>query len=335
MAESPSPSRTAVPDPRKLFIGGMPRTVTQQTLKAYFERFGEVTGTYVPIEIGGRSRGFGFVRFADPAVAQLVLDEGTHIIDDREVDVKRALPQVENQSPRLRQARGQRHDQNFPNGIHGGFYAVKNKIFVGGLPSDLSVDDFRSYFEQFGVIIDAVIVCESETGRPRGFGFITFQSEESVKDVMERSDLQDGGKHMHLLGGSRVEVKIANPRQNNRYDQHSGAGYQQYPTDHRYEIYMDYYPRYNGYMSPAALGTYPYGANYYYGGYMNPNEYYPHYEPYIDTRIPWNLQPFQPMAYPNYMYAFQGNQFTIDEPRDIVEPDDNPSDDAPSADADQ
>ncbi|KAM0937365.1 putative RNA recognition motif domain, nucleotide-binding alpha-beta plait domain superfamily [Dioscorea sansibarensis] len=333
MEEASSPSGTAVPDSRKLFIGGMPRTVSQQTLKAYFERYGEVSSTFVPMEIGGRSRGFGFVRFIDPAVAQLVLDEGRHIIDGRLVDVKRALPQVENQSSRLRQARDQRHDQNCPNGFHGGSYAVKNKIFVGGLPTNLSVDDFRSYFEQFGVVIDAVIVCESVTGRPRGFGFITFESEESVRDVMQRSDLQDGSKHMHLLGGSHVEVKIANPRQNNRHNDHSGTGYGQYPTDYQYEMCMDYHPRYNGYMSPA-LHRYPYGVNYY-GGYMNPSGYYPHYEPYIDTRFPWNLQPYQQMAYHNYMYAYQGNQFPIDEPREIVEPDDTPSDDTPSAGADQ
>jgi hypothetical protein len=50
------------------------------------------------------------------------------------------------------------------------------KIFVGGLPSSITEADFRRYFEQFGVITDVVVMYDHNTQRPRGFGFITYDS---------------------------------------------------------------------------------------------------------------------------------------------------------------
>ena len=50
------------------------------------------------------------------------------------------------------------------------------KIFVGGLAT--SVDDrmFRSYFESYGTIADAIVMMDRDSGRSRGFGFVTFDN---------------------------------------------------------------------------------------------------------------------------------------------------------------
>jgi len=48
------------------------------------------------------------------------------------------------------------------------------KLFIGNLSWSMSSDDLRDAFAQFGDIDDAVVITERDTGRSRGFGFVTF-----------------------------------------------------------------------------------------------------------------------------------------------------------------
>lgn len=79
------------------------------------------------------------------------------------------------------------------------------KIFVGGLASTVTEIDFRKYFEQFGNITDVVVMYDHNTNRPRGFGFITYDSEEAVDKVLYKT--------FHELNGKTVEVKRAVPKE--------------------------------------------------------------------------------------------------------------------------
>ncbi|CAI7830416.1 unnamed protein product [Closterium sp. NIES-53] len=58
--------------------------------------------------------------------------------------------------------------------------ATPSKIFVGGLPWQTTSNDLVKYFQQYGNIIDAVVVKDQATGRSRGFGFVTFLEPSSV-----------------------------------------------------------------------------------------------------------------------------------------------------------
>ena len=55
------------------------------------------------------------------------------------------------------------------------------KIFVGGLPHNLSDDEFRQYFSSYGDIEDCAILKDKRTGKPRGFGFVTYRMLASVE----------------------------------------------------------------------------------------------------------------------------------------------------------
>jgi RNA-binding protein Musashi len=79
------------------------------------------------------------------------------------------------------------------------------KIFVGGLASNVTDVEFRRYFEQFGVITDVVVMYDHNTQRPRGFGFITYDSEDAVDKALH--------KNFHELNGKMVEVKRAVPKE--------------------------------------------------------------------------------------------------------------------------
>ena len=48
------------------------------------------------------------------------------------------------------------------------------KIFVGGLPYHTNDASLRKYFETFGDIDEAVVITDKQTGKSRGYGFVSF-----------------------------------------------------------------------------------------------------------------------------------------------------------------
>ena len=50
------------------------------------------------------------------------------------------------------------------------------KIFVGGLAWETQKDTMRRYFEQFGEIVEAVVITDKNTGRSKGYGFVCSSS---------------------------------------------------------------------------------------------------------------------------------------------------------------
>lgn len=184
-------------DQGKLFVGGISWETTEEKLKDYFQAFGEVIEAVIMKDRAtGRARGFGFVVFADPSVADVVvLDK--HSIDGRLVEAKKAVPREEQQSVN-------RNNNGNGGGLSPSLVARTKKIFVGGLASTVTENDFRKYFEQFGVITDVVVMYDHGTQRPRGFGFITFDSEDAVDRVLQKT--------FHELNEKMVEVKRAIPK---------------------------------------------------------------------------------------------------------------------------
>ncbi|KAF2314033.1 hypothetical protein GH714_021647 [Hevea brasiliensis] len=151
----------------------------------------------------GRPRGFGFVVFADPSILDRVLQD-KHTIDSRTVEAKKALSREEQQTS----ARAGNLNPARNNGS-GGNIRTK-KIFVGGLPPTLTEDGFRQYFEAFGHVTDVVIMYDQNTQRPRGFGFISFDSEDAVDRVLRKT--------FHDLNGKQVEGYSASGGNTNSYD---------------------------------------------------------------------------------------------------------------------
>ncbi|GFY90665.1 RNA-binding (RRM/RBD/RNP motifs) family protein [Actinidia rufa] len=182
-------------EPGKLFVGGISWDTNEDRLRDYFQTFGVVIEVVIMKDRNtGRARGFGFVVFADPTVAERVVRD-KHMIDGRTVEAKKAVP---------------RDDQNVLNRNNGSLQgspspARTKKIFVGGLASTVTESDFKNYFDQFGTITDVVVMYDHITQRPRGFGFITYDSEEVVDKVLIKT--------FHELNGKLVEVKRAVPKE--------------------------------------------------------------------------------------------------------------------------
>eukprot|EP00475_Leptophrys_vorax_P032467 TRINITY_DN5010_c0_g1_i1.p1 TRINITY_DN5010_c0_g1~~TRINITY_DN5010_c0_g1_i1.p1 ORF type:complete len:321 (-),score=17.84 TRINITY_DN5010_c0_g1_i1:593-1555(-) len=180
--------------------------------------------------ITGRPRGFGFVTFEDPSACDKVVED-KHVIGGRTVEAKKSVPQD------AAAARGPR----------------TKKIFVGGLAASTTEEEFTAYFSTFGNVVDHQIMMDHSTGRSRGFGFITFDTEQSVENVLAHG-------RMHQLGSKQVEVKKAEPRKVDGPGSGSGYGGDSYGRG-----YSGSYgpPRSYGDPSRAGFrGSYTYGPAY-------------------------------------------------------------------------
>lgn len=79
-------------------------------------------------------------------------------------------------------------------------------IYVGNLPFRFSDEDLAALFRRHGVVETASIVMDRDTGRARGFGFVTMPDDEEARKAIEQLDGSD-------VAGRRVAVNEARPRQ--------------------------------------------------------------------------------------------------------------------------
>jgi len=79
------------------------------------------------------------------------------------------------------------------------------KVFVGNLSWNTNNDSLRSRFSEFGQVTDCIVMTDRESGRSRGFGFVTFSSPEEAEAAVAALNDQD-------LDGRNVRVNMANER---------------------------------------------------------------------------------------------------------------------------
>ncbi|CAH2075938.1 unnamed protein product [Thlaspi arvense] len=79
------------------------------------------------------------------------------------------------------------------------------RCFVGGLAWATLDADLERTFSQFGEVVDSKIINDRETGRSRGFGFVTFKDEKAMRDAIEEMN----GKE---LDGRSITVNEAQSR---------------------------------------------------------------------------------------------------------------------------
>jgi cold-inducible RNA-binding protein len=100
---------------------------------------------------------------------------------------------------------------------------MTNKLFVGNLPSDVTENDLQDLFAQHGPVSDVHLVTDRETGRPRGFAFITMSAQDGASAAIQALD----GKNVN---GQSIHVSEARPREDRpmgpRGGQRGGGGSQ-------------------------------------------------------------------------------------------------------------
>ncbi|MCO5570960.1 hypothetical protein L7F22_024690 [Adiantum nelumboides] len=81
----------------------------------------------------------------------------------------------------------------------------ENRVFVGGLSWEMDDRGLESYFRRFGKVMEAKVMMDKDTGRPRGFGFVTFSDKRGMEDAIDKL-------HDRELDGRIVSVTKAQPK---------------------------------------------------------------------------------------------------------------------------
>ena len=83
---------------------------------------------------------------------------------------------------------------------------MNSKLYVGNLSFKTTEADLRDAFGQFGSVTDVYIASDRETGRPRGFAFVTFSTDTESKLATEKMNGTD-------LDGRPLTVNEAKPKE--------------------------------------------------------------------------------------------------------------------------
>jgi len=83
------------------------------------------------------------------------------------------------------------------------------KLYVGNLSYSTTEDTLRAEFEAHGAVDDLVMIMDRDTGRPKGFGFVTMNNDDEAKAAMDALNETD-------LDGRTIRVNEARPREDRR-----------------------------------------------------------------------------------------------------------------------
>ncbi|RVW30158.1 31 kDa ribonucleoprotein, chloroplastic [Vitis vinifera] len=186
----------------KLFVGNLPFNVDSAGLAGLFEQAGNVEMVEVIYDkITGRSRGFGFVTMSTVEEVEAAAQQfNGYELEGRQLRVNSGPPPARRENSNFR---GENTNFRGPRG--GANLNSTNRIYVGNL--SWGVDDLalETLFSEQGKVTEARVIYDRETGRSRGFGFVTYNSAEEVNRAIESLDGVD-------LNGRSIRVTMAEAR---------------------------------------------------------------------------------------------------------------------------
>ncbi|XP_069466050.1 TAR DNA-binding protein 43-like isoform X3 [Ambystoma mexicanum] len=197
-----------------LIVLGLPWKTSEEDLKEYFSTFGEVVMAQVKKDAKtGNSKGFGFVRFTEYETQVKVMSQ-RHMIDGRWCDCKFpnskyfSTPEVTgymNTGGKHNYEWGGDADSppsHYWNSQGADEPSRSRKVFVGRCTEDISAEELRQFFSQYGEVVDVFIP------KPfRAFSFVTF-ADDQVAQSLCGEDL--------IIKGVSVHVSNAEPKNSSR-----------------------------------------------------------------------------------------------------------------------
>lgn len=74
----------------------------------------------------------------------------------------------------------------------------QNKLYVGNFPYSVDEAQLRTLFSAYGEISELAMIMDRETGRPKGFAFITFASQQAAEKALEQNGRDLGGRPLKV-----------------------------------------------------------------------------------------------------------------------------------------
>ncbi|KAJ4891812.1 hypothetical protein Rs2_31560 [Raphanus sativus] len=194
---APPPQEQSFSADLKLFVGNLPFDVDSAQLAQLFESAGNVEMVEVIYDkVTGRSRGFGFVTMSSVSEAEAAAQQfNGYELDGRQLRVNAGPPPPKREDSF---SRG-------PRSSFGGGGGSGNRVYVGNL--SWGVDDMalESLFGEQGKVVEARVIYDRDSGRSKGFGFVTYNSAQEVQNAIQTLNGAD-------LDGRQIRVSEAEAR---------------------------------------------------------------------------------------------------------------------------
>ena len=94
---------------------------------------------------------------------------------------------------------------------------MNNKLFVGNLSFNVTENELQDTFATHGTVLEANLMTDRMTGRPRGFGFVTMSTEQEAQTAI---DALNGSE----IDGRALTVNVARAREERGGGGRSGGG---------------------------------------------------------------------------------------------------------------
>ncbi|OUM64964.1 hypothetical protein PIROE2DRAFT_24758, partial [Piromyces sp. E2] len=174
-------------EPATIFVGNLSYNMTEDWLAEEFSVVGEVVGARIITDReSGRSKGYGYVDFADKATAEKAVNEyNGKELDGREVRLDFANSPNKSSKPK----------KNYDNKPRS---APSKTVFIGNLSWNTTEQTLSDMFNEYGNVVSIRIPTEKETGRKKGFGYVEFDEIDAATKALELSGTEVDGRAIRL-----------------------------------------------------------------------------------------------------------------------------------------
>ena len=193
----------------KVHASGFPESTTEAELKEAFMKFGTVKSVNIRRAAQkGSIPVYAFVEFTDQSAAQNALRHRTTIVKGKSVLIKEAVSSRNNpmQHNSYQYPMGGPQGMSYPGmGGYGGYVppqqqntgvlpdggvTIPNKIYIGNISVDVTEDEIRNTFGQFGEILKTEFRTQSNGGKHKCFCFVEYKSSESADEAVRQMNRQ-------------------------------------------------------------------------------------------------------------------------------------------------
>lgn len=230
-----------------VFIKNIPLSWDESKLNELFGQFGTIKRSTIRKKEGTNdSKGYGFVEFEDHESARNAVEKlNNHLVEEGRPGL--TVERAQKKSERMEMLRNGtlRNQARRPEG---------ENLYVKNLSESVTEDHLRKLFTQCGNVKNVKVMVD-QTGRPRGFGFVSFHTqEEATKAVTDINGTFLEGKPLYVAKFLRSEERKQQVQMflSIRQQQQMAAQYgMPYPP---YMVPMPQYPPYMRPPRPAGMG---------------------------------------------------------------------------------
>lgn len=175
-----------------LYVGNLDKSIAEDVLKQYFQVAGQVVDVKIMVDKKNNHVNYAFVEYLKAHDASVALQTLNGIqIENNKIKINKAFQSQQSTS-----------DENTFN------------LFVGDLNVDINDEALSNAFKDFPSYIQAHVMWDMQTGRSRGYGFVSFSDQEQAQVAMDQMQ----GKE---LNGRPIRINWATKREPQQHNNHN------------------------------------------------------------------------------------------------------------------